>query len=165
MVRLRGSLSLQEAVKCLWFIYLKKFGYGFLDDLGSAAAASPVTPMPQNRKRSRHSGDDDPLPTTPKRPRSSATDNGEASVDVVFDEFPVDSALFECSQGSTRVEGGDAGQSNATTADVSGNEAFLLNRAKKMNNVRSFSVRHTVGLVYLGLRYTHQKILLPDFTR
>lgn len=157
-------------MKCLWFIYLKKFGYAFVDDPATGSnSPAPVTPLPRNRKRVRHSGDDDSLPTT-KRPRASVkscSDKGEEAAvgAVVFDKFPADNLFFfECSQDSI-VEGSEVGGLSNDGKKLSGYELFLLNRTRRQSNVRSFSVRYTIGLLYLGLQYTHQKILLPDLTR
>lgn len=142
-----------------------------MDDPGSEAAApmdspAPVTPL--SRKRPRHS-DEDPLPI-PKRPRvteaskiSCSSEDEEAA--AAFDEFPEDNALFECSQDSSDVETSGVDLMKAQEPELSGNDLFLLYRARRQNRVRNFSVHFTIGVLYLGLQYTHQKILLSDLKR
>ena len=49
---------------------------------------------------------------------------------------------------------------------VVGNDLYLLRRTeRKQHKTDFFSMRFTVGLLYLGLLYSRQKVLLPDLTR
>ena len=97
-----------------------------------------------------------------------------------FDEYPEDSFLFKSSQNSLveeeglMVEEGEQltkekrGGKWCTDKDekrLSGNELYLLRRRSKLQTVQYFSVRYTVGLVYLALLFTCQRILLCDFSR
>lgn len=151
-------------MKYIWFLYLKECGYAFVDDVGSKTAAptdppAPVTPL--SRKRPRHS-DDNPLPFTKKSRIAGSSDSpcsNEEDTAAVFDNFPEDDALFECSQSS------NDGYTSVDPLKLSGNDLFLSCRARRQNRVRNFSVQFTIGLLYLGLQYTHQKILLSDLKR
>lgn len=159
-------------MKYIWFLYLKQCGYAFVDDPDNGTAApmdspAPVTPLPRPRKRPRHGGDD-PLPN-PKRPKvtepgtiscSSEVERGAAA----FDEFPGDDGLFECSQDSNECTKGDPLKASAGKR-MTGNERYLFCRGRRQSTVRNFSVQYTIAMLYLGLQYTEQKILLSDLKR
>lgn len=182
-------------MKYIWFLYLKKFGYAFLDEADATATPTGLTGecsirAPKSKKRTRFDLDNE-VPT-PKRPRvakslrkkvlSSETSKGKST--SVFDEFPEDSILFDCSQDSI-LEGAmqedeelspcpDDNRVGATDSPTpggvgekitSGNDLYLLQRAKRQLKVQYFSVKFTIGLLYLGLLYTHQKILPSDLVR
>lgn len=164
-------------MKCIWFIYLKKFGYAFVDNPGSETTTSdpptPSTPLARNLKRPRCSDDDDnaddgddPLPNPPKRLRKSVDDEAAA----VFDCFPTDSGLFDCrqdSEGENDVEGNDDVEESGDVKveKLSGNQLFLSNRSRRQSKIKTFPIRYTIGMLYLALRYTNQQVLLPDLMR
>lgn len=168
---------MQEAVKYIWFLYLKQHGYAFVEDTNAAVVpASPfVTPhrptvnspsTSQPLKRTRLDLDDergDPLPSSkrPKVTKSPGSASGKGKAAAVFDEFPEDSFLFG-GQMQDSVEGAE--EDEATQTPV-GNDLYLLRRAKRRLKVQFFSVKYSVGALYLGLLYTHQKILPSDLVR
>ena len=160
----------QEAAKCIWFIYLKKFGYAFVDNTGNTNPPTPSTPLAHNRKRPRCNDDgDDPLPNTPKRLRPSADDDGMKAA-ALFDNFPPDDGLLDCSLDITvRDEGDDdVVKGNGVVKEgkrLLGNELFLSNRTARRSAVKNISIQYTIGVLYLALQYTNQRVLLPDFTR
>lgn len=140
-------------MKYIWFLYLKECGYAFVDDPSSRTPA-PVTPLSKKRPRE---ANDDPLPS-PKKPRIAGSSDAPCSdgEDTTFDTFPEDDVLFECSQSSTAP---------MDPRKLSGNDLFMSYRAKRQSKIRNFSVTFTIGLLYLALQYTHQKIMLSDLKR
>lgn len=217
------SCCIQEAVKYIWFLYLKKFGYAFLDNHGAADTPTfhPVTPTrvkatpshpataslmatpshsatptnlmspmtgscrPQKRNRTECDGN---VPT-PKRSKTTKSlkrvlpSSSKGKSTASFDEFPSDSVLFDCSRDNLPEESDEEdesplppdvpeGQDPPSPAGVggegsivSGNELYMLRRAKRRQKVKYFTVKFTIGLLYLGLLYTHQKILPSDLMR
>ncbi len=174
-------------MKYLWFLYLKRFGYAFVDDADDVtpAPSSPLvtvqSPAGPSRPQKRTRSGEDPLPT-PKRPKvgesrlkGSASGKGNVCIGTkgksaaVFDNFPEDNSLFTSSQDSC-VEPVEEdliqGETTPKTKErLSGNDLYLARRAKRRQNVGFFSVKYTIGLLYLGLLYTHQKVLPSEMMR
>lgn len=146
-------------------------------------------------KRSRHDDDDDddPLPN-PKKIKGSSN-GAETTVafdefpedDSLFD-FSQDSFVESptTGKGKTKRKTAATGKDKRTSVGkgkvalnkspatpmaksgkaVVGNDLYLLRRTERgRHKIDFFSVRFTVGLLYLGLLYARQKVLLPDLTR
>ena len=147
---------------------------------------SPAGPS-QPHKRTRTS--EDPLPT-PKRPKVTAGSpslkrltpgkgkfasgtQGKGKLAAQFDDFPEDSCLFKDSQDSIvepdedsmEAEMSEEPSTPKTDERLSGNDLYLARRAKKRHNIQYFSIKYTIGLLYLGLLYTNQKVLPSDLNR
>jgi hypothetical protein len=142
----------------------------------STYPTSALTPLLVPGKRKRPCGDGDPLPTTPnrKRPRFNIepqdNEREEEEEVAMFDEFPSDSALFENSiveegNGEGVRSGVDPSSATGKGKTLSGNNLLLFNRTRHKCKVKTFNVRNTIGMLYLALQYTHQKILLSDLNR
>ena len=46
-----------------------------------------------------------------------------------------------------------------------GNALYMAERVKRRSRVQYFSIQYTIGLLYLGLLYTHQKVLPFELMR
>lgn len=223
----RCLLNVQEVVKYLWFLYLKRFGYAFVDNADTPTSSQPTaatptqptptitpstptlatptasadvqTPRSRARKRRRSEFDDDTVVAAPKKSRTarSSKKKGKGKLPPVREDL--EESLFESSlalleedgeEGGEEegggeegreeedraeeretpptpdAEGGQEGESPAVpAARVTGNELYLMHRAKRRQKTKYFTVRFTAGLLYLGLLYTQEKILLADLTR
>ena len=85
---------------------------------------------------------------------------GRGGAPSTFDEFPGDSILFQSSQESVEEPGGKE-------AKRDGNDLFLLKRKEQRNTrfLSYFPISLTISMMYLGLLFTDQKILLSDLAR
>ena len=199
-------------MKYIWFLYLKTFGYAFLDSPEITPTSSmttplhpPATPAPSNPttpscststatpscSRKRKMADCNGDAPAPKRSKLSLNRKHKSSkLPATNDQLPSDSFLFDETQNSfteLREEGGGTNSHDvspdvveeggkdlpslpvaagaAGAAGLSGNELYMFWRKRKWSRVRFFTVKFTIGLLYLGLMYTHQRILPSDLMR
>lgn len=89
-------------------------------------------------------------------------------------EYQSDSCLFENTQedllddGSTSSEGEDSDEEEkdeVVQEHLFGDKLHLFFKAKDPRKVCYFTIRSTISLLYLGLLFTNQKVLLCDLTR
>lgn len=88
----------------------------------------------------------------------------EASNEILNDSFLFKEESDEDSD-SVEEEGPSSPAECEGEASVSGNDLYMLRRAKRRQKVKYFSLKYTIGLLYLGLLYTHQRILPADLMR
>ena len=147
---------LQEAVKLIWFLYLKHYGYAFSEDRagnkrGEKEACTPSSSRGSQRQRDAGSG-----VYTPRKKRTKVEPNP-------FDAFPEDTHLF-CDDSDSDED--DSRPSGA--ALPSGRELYMQRRSKGMSRRPApvyFTLKHTIGLCYLALLYAEQNVMLSDFSR
>ena len=177
-------------MKCIWFIYLKKHKYAFQDDQQDVAAtptssyatpttsslapsslASHATPKCSTNQSSLSLKKKSNAPSAKKWRKTSTIEIAEDPLgeeSVMFDKFPEDENLFDnsldCSLGDSA--NGDGGDEGNKAQGVTGNDLYvLLRKTKKIRTVQYFSIRYTIGMVYLGLLFSNQKVLTSELSR
>ena len=112
--------------------------------------------------------------TLPKPPTQLNSSKAEE-----MNEYLSDSCLFEttredlCGDGSTFNDCGDKDEEEEQGAlvkevdrkDLFGDELYLFFKSKDPRRRRYFTIRFTISLLYLGLLFTNQNVLLCDLTR
>ena len=153
----RSHLALlQEAVKLIWFLYLKHYGYAFNEDRADNNGGEKEACTPSCSR----GGDCDP-DSGVHAPRTKRAKVGPNP----FDVFPEDAHLF-CDDSDSDSDKDDSKLSGA--ALQSGRELYMERRSKGMCRKPTpvyFTLKHTIGLCYLALLYTEQNVMLSDFSR
>ena len=149
---------LQEAVKLIWFLYLKHYGYAFSEDRAGNKRGEKEACTSSSSKGSQRQHDAGNGVYTPKKKRTKVEAN-------LFDVFPEDTHLF-CDDSDSDSDEDDNRPSGA--ALQSGRELYMQRRSKGMSRKPApvyFTLKHTIGLCYLALLYAEQNVMLSDFSR
>ena len=149
---------LQEAVKLIWFLYLKHYGYAFSEDRAGNKGGEKEVCTPSSSKGSQRQRDGGNGAYTPRKKRTKVEANP-------FDVFPEDTHLF-CDDSDSDSDEDDNRPSGA--ALQSGRELYMQRRSKGMSRKPApvyFTLKHTIGLCYLALLYAEQNVMLSDFSR
>ena len=185
-----SHVHLQEAVQNLSLIYLKHFGYAFQGEASQAdpshsvqatptsfctrnpprdgkCTTSPLDPVRSRKrrrpgKRLREEEKDSAFSSEAKRARcSSPTDCMAASCNPLDSSLPSDSLLFE--DNNTKDEQTTEGLESGFHRDP--DKLHIHYRRTRKGRVSCLSIRLTLGLVYLGLLFSKQNLLLADLSR
>lgn len=144
--------SLQEAVKLIWFQYLKHYGYAF-SEVEDDDSKAEITSTSRGRKRG--------VGNTPRAKRAKMELN-------LFDAFPEDDHLFHSDSDSDSDLEWEDGIKQSGLSLQSGEELYLQRRSDKLCKRIApvyFTLKHTIALCYLALLYTKQNVMLSDLSR
>ena len=159
----------KDAVKLLWFQYLRYSGYCFA---GTQSAAEYTAGM-ATRRRQRRKGKrtearkrrlEEPVSSQGQRlavpPAKRRKVDSATSPSGNYDQFPNDEHLFEDND-EAQVEEIEDGRG---LAEMTGEDLYLydLENCDSTLTVPLLNVKLTVGLCYLGLLYAKQNVLPTD---
>ena len=134
-------------MKLIWFQYLKHYGYAFTDKDKLKETTTPASDSKATGSRKRKS----------KSRKTVVQKKAKIKNGGSFDAFPDDEHLFSS----------DSDQSDQLALGLSGEDLWSHNARKKRNtkNPEQFTIKFTVGVLYLALLYTQQSILPVDMAR
>jgi len=144
--------TLREAVKLMWFQYLKHYGYAF-SEVEDDDCKAEITSTSRGRKRG--------VGNTPRAKRAKMELN-------LFDAFPEDDHLFHSDSDSDSDLEWEDGLKQSGLSLQSGEELYLQRRSDKLCKRIApvyFTLKHTIALCYLALLYTKQNVMLSDLSR
>lgn len=152
----------KDAVKLLWFQYLRYSGYCFAGTQSSTEHTANMAVRRRQRtkgkrKEARKRRLDEPESRPPAKRRkvvSTTTSSGD------YDRFPNDEHLFE-DDDETPVQEMEDGSG---LVEITGEDLYLydLENCDSTLTVPLLNVKLTMGLCYLGLLYSKQNVLPTD---